>query len=337
MSTLLVAVLTWFLAAAPPFQADVLNPVPADAGRTPLPQTGVATFYADGLMAYVEGYRRERGQVADCPECVGAVALLRAGDIGRKVWLQPPGGEPVGPFLVVDCARSEDVAPLLARNWVVDVSYEVGQLWGMDRPLDGVTVFEDPSDVTWAGPLRASPTRFYVPPGQVVLSAPTATPAVTAGAPTPWPTRQPVALAAAQMPWPAPAATQTSAGPSPTPPLTPIISTPTPQVTTPPVASEGSPAEPSVATPAPTPSATPPVEVALGRPGSGLLMDSLPPTPTAAPSATPPAFTSIPVRAPRATSPPILAQRATATPEAAPEAGQPFWRLWRSLLSLVVH
>ena len=47
-----------------------------------------------------------------CPECVGTVALLRAGDIGRKVWLQPPGGEKVGPFLVIDCrAPGRRLAP----------------------------------------------------------------------------------------------------------------------------------------------------------------------------------------------------------------------------------
>ncbi|PKO24028.1 MAG: hypothetical protein CVU38_01030 [Chloroflexi bacterium HGW-Chloroflexi-1] len=302
-----------------------------------MPQTGVATFYADGLMSYVEGYRRERGQVADCPECVGAVALLRAGDIGRKVWLQPPGGEPVGPFLVVDCARSEDVAPLLARNWVVDVSYEVGQLWGMVRPLDGVTVFEDPSDATWTGP-QVSPTRFYVPPGQVVLSAPTATPAVTAAAPTRWPTRLPVALGALQTLRPAPATTQSPAGPSPTPPLTPIISTPTPPVPIPPVATEQSSAERLLATPAPPVSPTPPVEVALGRPGLGLLLAGLPPTRAAPPSATPPPPTMTPAWAPRATSPPILPSRSVApTPESNPDELQPLLRLWRSLMSLVVH
>ena len=92
-----------------------------------MPQTGLATFYASGMMEYVEGYRHSQGQLPSCPECVGTVALLRAGDIGRKVWLQSPDGERVGPFLVIDCARRQDVDPLVARGWAVDVSYELGR------------------------------------------------------------------------------------------------------------------------------------------------------------------------------------------------------------------
>ena len=76
-------------------QADELTPGYWE--QSPLPQTGLATFYAPGMMEYVEGYRQSQGQLPSCPECVGTVALLRAGDIGRKVWLQPPDGERVGP------------------------------------------------------------------------------------------------------------------------------------------------------------------------------------------------------------------------------------------------
>ena len=77
---------------------------------------------------------------------------------------------------------------MVARDWVVDVSYELGQAWAMNRPLAGVTVLEDPADAT-VGPVRLGvPTPFYVPAGEVVISAPTATPAETAAAPTPWPT-----------------------------------------------------------------------------------------------------------------------------------------------------
>ena len=74
-----------------------------------MPQTGLATYYAPGMMEYVAGYRQTQGQLPACPECVGTVALLRAGDIGRKVWLQQADGERVGPFLVIDCARRQDV------------------------------------------------------------------------------------------------------------------------------------------------------------------------------------------------------------------------------------
>ena len=177
MISLLVALFALFAAVLPPAQVDGLTPGYWE--QTPLPQTGLATFYALGMMEHVLDVRDGYGQMLRCPECVGTVALLRAGDIGRKVWLQPPGGEKIGPFLVIDCARQEDVWPLVSRNWVVDVSYELGELWGMNRPLDDVTVLADPSDESYsglaAGPQRA-PTPFYVPPGQVVLSTPSPTP-----------------------------------------------------------------------------------------------------------------------------------------------------------------
>ena len=60
--------------------------------RSPLPQMGLATYYAPKLMDAVLQYRVQHGQLPSCPECVGSVALLRAGDIGRKVWLQPREG-----------------------------------------------------------------------------------------------------------------------------------------------------------------------------------------------------------------------------------------------------
>ena len=195
--SLFVALFALIAAVLPPAQADGLTPGYWE--QTPLPQTGLATFYAPGMMEHVLDVRDGYGQMLRCPECVGTVALLRAGDIGRKVWLQPPGGEKIGPFLVIDCARQVDVWPLVDRNWVVDVSYELGELWGMNRPLDDVTVLADPSDESYSGvttgPQRA-PTPFYVPPGQLVLSAPTPTPAVTPTPwqPTPWPTRLPVGL-----------------------------------------------------------------------------------------------------------------------------------------------
>ena len=58
-----------------------------------------------------------------------------------------------------------------------------------------MTVLEDPADAT-VGPVRLGvPTPFFVPAGEVVISAPTATPAETAAAPTPWPTRIPAGMA----------------------------------------------------------------------------------------------------------------------------------------------
>ena len=324
MISLLVAWFALFAAVLPPAQADGLTPGYWE--QTPLPQTGLATFYAPGMMEHVLDVRDGYGQMLRCPECVGTVALLRAGDIGRKVWLQPPGGEKIGPFLVIDCARQEDVWPLVSRNWVVDVSYEMGELWGMNRPLDDVTVLADPSDESYsglaAGPQRA-PTPFYVPPGQVVLSPPTPTPAVTPTPwqPTPWPTRLPIGLqpvapgAAAQEP----PASPTPAGPPPPTPRTPVVTTPTAQVTP-----QRAAATPAAPTPADLPPTQPAAEVAVGRAGLGLLEPAKVQTPVALPSrmsptATPsPSPTLVRLTPPVATSAPILSRSGTATPTLQP-------------------
>ncbi len=315
--------------------------------RTPLPQQGLATYYNPGVMEQVLGYRLAAGDIDPCPECVGQVALLRAGDIGRRVWLQPPGGDPVGPFLVVDCARRQDVQPLLDRNWVVDVSFEVGQYWGMLRPLDGVIVFEDPADLVPGRAVNRIPTPFAVAPADVVISPPTAMPPapVIQGAPTPWPTRMPAPLAPQPgLPAASPERAPTTVAPTPTaiwpPPLTPIITTPTPMVTPESVDGDGAAAHPT-ATPRPT-------EVALGRAGGELLtsLDGL--TPGESGTATPgtshdPAATDFPAatarptlaRTPRPNLTPILPLPASPMPTPTSTPDGLFGRILRGLLDLV--
>jgi hypothetical protein len=317
--------------------------------RTPLPQQGLATYYNLGVMEQVLENRLTAKDIDVCPDCVGTVALLRAGDIGRKVWLQPPGGDPVGPFLVIDCARRTDVQPLLDRNWVVDVSFEVGQYWGMNRPLDGVIVFEDPADTVPGRQVNRIPTPFAVSPGDVVISAPTPTPLAPAveAIPTAWPTRMPaplmpllVAGAGPELP------TATGVPPTPTaiwpPPLTPMITTPTP-IASPSASSGGGDQAGGSPTSSPTPT-----EVAIGRAGSELLahLDATPTRPDAAalgatlPDATPtvtlPAPTARPTlaRTPRPNLTPILPLPAMPTATPTPDAG-PLDRLLRGLLDLV--
>lgn len=289
--------------------------------QTPLPQTGLATFYAPGLMESVTGYRRAQAEIGPCPECVGAVALLRAGDIGRKVWLQPPDSEPVGPFLVVDCARRQDVAPLLARNWAVDVSYELGQLWGLTRPLAGVTVLEDPADAMPAAPLRR-PTPFRVPDGQVVITAPTATPLAPPPIPTPWPTRlpQPLAGGAVSQAAATSSAPPATRGPAP---LTPVVTTPTP------VATLAAPERDLTPTAAPELAAE---DASLGHAGAILLnpaatpVQQLPAWPTA--SITPRA----PTRTPRPDLTPILPGAAELPAPTTTPSVSFFARWWQSLI-----
>jgi hypothetical protein len=306
---------------------------------SPLPIQGLATYYNPGIMEYVQEYRLRAGDIDPCPECVGSVALLRAGDIGRKVWLQPPGRDPVGPFLVVDCARRQDVIPLLQRNWAVDVSYEVGQYWGMNRPLDGVIVFEDPADAVPGRSTNRIPTPFAVAPAEVVISPPTPTPEVVVpeGFPTAWPTRMPYPLA----PGYGPAAvtrgepTATPVTPTPTaiwpPPLTPIITTPTVAPSPTPL-STATPAAPALdlsATPAP--SAT---EVALGRAGLDLLAGvTVEPLEAATDQPFPTARPTL-ARTPRPNLTPILPAPATRMPTPAPDPGL-LDRIWRELFDLV--
>jgi hypothetical protein len=325
------AVILCLLLNANAVRADDLTPGYWE--QSLLPQTGLATFYAPGMMEYVAGFRQAQGQLPACPECVGTVALLRAGDIGRKVWLQGLDGERVGPFLVIDCARRQDVASLVARNWVVDVSYELGQAWGMDRPLAGVIVLEDPADAGVSPERLAVPTPFYVPPGEVVISAPTATPAFSAAPPTPWPTRVP-----AGMPTRGPTAepTGTPAPPTPRlpPPLTPVITTPTPEVTPTPAAqpTQGTPSpEPTAGSETATPAAEA-TEVSVGRAGGGLLEPASVLTPAPAPVwPMPTASPRPPARTPRPDLAPILpAVGATPVPAAGPES--PFIRWWRDVL-----
>ena len=325
----------WILFAAGPAQADDL--APGYWEQSPLPQTGLATYYAPGMMEYVEGYRQTQGQLPACPECVGTVALLRAGDIGRKVWLQQTDGERVGPFLVIDCARRQDVAPLVARDWVVDVSYELGQAWAMNRPLAGVTVLEDPADAT-VGPVRLGvPTPFFVPAGEVVISAPTATPAETAAAPTPWPTRIPAGMAHARPDRRADAQQRPrAADPAPAPAADADRDDADPEVTsTPEVPVAESTLAPEPAPPTETPVA-PAADVSVGRAGGGLLEPEsvLTPVPTVI-WPTPTATLRPPVRTPRPDLTPILPQEES-TPAPTSESESPFLRLWRDMLDRVL-
>lgn len=107
---------------------------------TPLPARGEVTFYAYDVMERVYHRRLELAQVPYCdkPACVGYVATLRPGDLGRKVWFMRPGFQPEGPFLVVDYAAPSDFARLDRRGLVAEVDYETARRWGMTGPVDDV-------------------------------------------------------------------------------------------------------------------------------------------------------------------------------------------------------
>lgn len=122
--------------------------------QTPLPIQGRVMFYNPEVMDRVLNFRLQAGHVTICPDCVGYVAMLRRGDLDRRVWLQRDGKPIEGPFWVIDAADRRHVGGLLARRWVVDVDHETALRWRMNRPLP-VTV--------WAEP----------PPGVPIMVAPT--------------------------------------------------------------------------------------------------------------------------------------------------------------------
>lgn len=140
MLAALAAILTFNLLLISPGQATE----PPWYAASDLPVRGEVTYYAPGLMEWVYEYRLRLGQVPVCdpPACVGYVAMLRAGDLGRLVWLRPAGRPAEGPFLVVDYAASKDFERLSNRHLVAEVDHETARRWGMNRPLSDVVVLE---------------------------------------------------------------------------------------------------------------------------------------------------------------------------------------------------
>ena len=110
---------------------------------------GYATFYSPNAMervAVVRGFITTTGDYAawlDSEAVVGAVALNRAGDLGRRVWLSGPAGTE-GPFLVIDCARLDHFEQRESRHRVVEVDWLTAQRWGMRGPIAVTVRFEYP-------------------------------------------------------------------------------------------------------------------------------------------------------------------------------------------------
>ncbi len=107
---------------------------PAYSEQSILPLSGKAMYYNPGVMQRVYQNRLDSGRVEPCPECIGKVAMLRAGDLNRKVWIQLPDQSIEGPFLVVDAADTKHISMLLAREWVIDIDYETARRWQMFNP-----------------------------------------------------------------------------------------------------------------------------------------------------------------------------------------------------------
>ena len=99
--------------------AAILLTQAADEWQAPTPEpviSGDASYYSAGLMDVVA---HNRG--LELQGYAGGVAMMRAGDIGRDVWLMVRG-EWHGPYLVVDCAQRLHYDGLVDRGRVVELS-----------------------------------------------------------------------------------------------------------------------------------------------------------------------------------------------------------------------
>ena len=87
---------------------------------------GQATYYAPGVM---EAVAVNRGM--SIAGFRGGVALNRAGDLGRTVWLEY-NGEITGPYRVVDCARrGPHFEERERKGYVVEIDYRLARDWGI--------------------------------------------------------------------------------------------------------------------------------------------------------------------------------------------------------------
>ncbi|MFZ1755597.1 MAG: hypothetical protein WBO46_13565 [Caldilineaceae bacterium] len=127
-----------------PWRAVVNNLNPNYWDASLLPVQGVAMYYNPGVFQQVLDFRFAEDHITECAECIGYVALLRAGDIDRRVWLQREDRMAEGPFWVVDVAARKDIPGLLDRNWVVDIDHKTAMRWRMAGPIP-ITVYADDS------------------------------------------------------------------------------------------------------------------------------------------------------------------------------------------------
>lgn len=97
--------------------------------RLPPVTIGSAVFYAPDVMRAQVEYR---GLSMD--GMVGAVAVPFCSEIGHVVWLQRPGHDWEGPFIVADCSRRNDLyGHIEFRDQVVEVDFDTAVAWGMAR------------------------------------------------------------------------------------------------------------------------------------------------------------------------------------------------------------
>lgn len=129
--------------------------------QTQLPLQGRAMYYNPGIMETVLENRLRFGTVDICAECIGYVAMMRVGDLNRRVWIQLPDETVHGPFQVIDAADVGHVPMLVEKEWAIDVDYETAHRWGMRSPWT-VTVLSAPPANIQPAPLVVESPEFQV-------------------------------------------------------------------------------------------------------------------------------------------------------------------------------
>ena len=100
---------------------------------------GYCTYYSAGTMERVAQYRH-----MPLDGAIGYVALNRAGDLGRLVWLEYNGAMH-GPYRVVDMARrGSHYEERERRGYVAEVSWKQATAWNMQGPVAVRVHFEPP-------------------------------------------------------------------------------------------------------------------------------------------------------------------------------------------------
>ena len=104
--------------------------------------SGMATRYDPDVMGQVYQNRLRWGQVTECPECLGRVALLDCSWLDERVWLRVDGAW-VGPVHVADCAANHDQAALKKKKFAVDLGWLLARWLGViDDVKRGVEVWK---------------------------------------------------------------------------------------------------------------------------------------------------------------------------------------------------
>jgi hypothetical protein len=120
----------------------LLAPILPQKQKTVLPITGYATYYNPGIMKKVVANRERWGQLPECEDCQGYVAMRWPGDIGREVCVDT--GENVhGPYQVADVVADHHRADMIKKNRVVDADYQVFfDQWNFKNTPTIVTIVE---------------------------------------------------------------------------------------------------------------------------------------------------------------------------------------------------